>query len=137
MMRRSSSTAPRRSVALQCVALAVVLGITLVVPSAARAQAVTGQLLGNVTDSSGAAVPGATVVATETRTNISRSTTTNESGYYIFSSLQNGTYAVHPGLQGLKKIVHQNVKVHVTSTIRVDLKLEVGHMTEAVTVSAE
>ena len=120
-----------------CAALALVLGAALIVPAPAHAQAVTGTLLGNVTDSSGAAVPGATVVATETRTNISRSTTTNEAGYYIFSSLQNGTYSVDAELQGFKKIVHQNVKVDVNSTIRVDLKLEVGQMTEAVTVSAE
>ena len=64
-------------------------------------------------------------------------TTTNESGYYIFSSLQNGTYSVDAELQGFKKIVRQNVKVDVNTTIRVDLKLEVGQMTEAVTVSAE
>src|SRR3954447_22732104 len=120
-----------------CAALALVLGAALIVPATAHAQAVTGTLLGNVTDSSGGAVPGATVVATETRTNISRSTTTNEAGYYIFSSLQNGTYAVDAELQGFKKIVHENVKVDVNSTIRVDLKLEVGQMTEAVTVSAE
>jgi hypothetical protein len=119
------------------VALALVLGAALLVPAPAHAQAVTGTLLGNVTDSSGGAVPGATVVATETGTNISRTTTTNEAGYYIFSSLQNGTYSVDAELQGFKKIVRQNVKVDVNSTIRVDLKLEVGQMTEAVTVSAE
>src|SRR3954447_5226149 len=120
-----------------CAALALVLGAALIVPATAHAQAVTGTLLGNVTDSSGGAVPGATVVATETRTNISRTTVTNEAGYYIFPSLQNGTYAVDAELQGFKKIVHENVKVDVNSTIRVDLKLEVGQMTEAVTVSAE
>ena len=135
-MRRSSKASG--SVFSQvCVALALVLGAALIVPAQAHAQAVTGTLLGNVSDSSGGAVPGATVVATETRTNISRTTTTNESGYYIFSSLQNGTYSVDAELQGFKKMVRQNVKVDVNSTIRVDLKLEVGQMTEAVTVSAE
>jgi hypothetical protein len=119
------------------VALAIVLGVALIVPSIASAQAVTGTLLGNVTDSTGGAVPGATVVATETRTNISRTTTTNDAGYYILSSLQNGIYAVDAELQGFKKIVRQNVQVDVNTTIRVDLKLEVGQMTEAVTVSAE
>ena len=136
-MRRSLCEVSGNAFARVCVALALVLGAALLVPAPAHAQAVTGTLLGNVTDSTGGAVPGATVVATETRTNISRTTTTNEAGYYIFSSLQNGTYSVDAELQGFRKIVRQNVKVDVNSTIRVDLKLEVGQMTEAVTVSAE
>jgi hypothetical protein len=112
-------------------------GVVAITPSAASAQAVTGTLLGNVTDSSGAAVPGATVTATEIQTNVSRTTVTNESGYYNFSSLQNGTYSVSAELQGFKKVVRPNTKVDVNTTVRVDLPLEVGAMTEAVTVSAE
>ena len=77
----------------------------LLAPSPAQAQAVTGTLLGNVTDSSGAGVPGATVTALETQTNTSRTAVTNEAGYYIFSSLQNGTYTVDAELQGFKKVV--------------------------------
>ena len=82
-----------------------------IVPSHASAQAVTGTLLGNVTDSSGAAVPGATVTARETQTNVSRTVVTNETGYYIFSSLQNGTYAVEAELQGFKKVLREGVQV--------------------------
>jgi hypothetical protein len=121
--------------ALTALALAVVVALTM--PSKASAQAVTGTLLGNVTDSSGGAVPGATVTATEVQTNVSRSVVSNESGYYIFSSLQNGTFEVSAELQGFKKVVRQGVKVDVNTTVRVDLTLEVGQMTEAVTVSAE
>jgi hypothetical protein len=106
-------------------------------PSTASAQAVTGTLLGNITDTSGGAVPGATITATEVQTNISRTAVTNELGYYIFSSLQNGTFTVSAELQGFKKVVRENVKVDVNTTVRVDLALEVGQMTESVTVSAE
>ena len=113
------------------------LGLALIVPSHASAQAVTGTLLGNVTDSSGAAVPGATVTARETQTNVSRTVVTNETGYYIFSSLQNGTYAVEAELQGFKKVVREGVRVDVNTTVRVDLKLEVGQLTETVQVAAE
>ena len=109
----------------------------LAVPSTVGAQAVTGTLLGNVTDASGAGVPGATVVATETQTNSSRTAVTNDAGNYIFSSLRNGTYSVEAELQGFRKVVRQNVRVDVNTTMRVDLKLELGQMTEAVTVSAE
>jgi Carboxypeptidase regulatory-like domain len=116
------------------------LAITIVVatfPSTAAAQAVTGTLLGNVTDPSGAAVPGATVTALEVQTNVARTTVTNETGYYIFSSLQNGAYSVEAELQGFKKVVRQNVKVDVNTTVRIDLTLEVGQMTETVSVAAE
>ena len=84
-------------------ATALALAMLCVVPSSAFAQAVTGTLLGNVTDSSGAAVPGATVTATEIQTNISRTAVTNETGYYIFSSLQNGTYSVRPSCRASRK----------------------------------
>src|SRR5918995_1169058 len=116
---------------------AVVAAALLALPTRAAAQAVTGTLLGNVTDASGAAVPGATVTATEVQTNVSRTAVTNESGYYLFASLQNGTYTVAAELEGFKKVQRQNLKVDVNTTVRVDLPLEVGQMTEAVTVSAE
>src|SRR5262245_14967597 len=119
------------------IASAMIAGIVLTSPSTVSAQAVTGTLLGNVTDSTGASVPGATVTATEVQTNISRSTVSNDAGYYLFASLQNGTYAVDAELQGFKKVVREGVKVDVNTTIRVDLKLEVGAMTESVTVEAE
>ena len=63
------------------VVAAVIASLLALVPSPARAQAVTGTLLGTVTDTSGAAVPGATVTATETQTNVKRSTATNEVGH--------------------------------------------------------
>ncbi|MEO7270789.1 MAG: carboxypeptidase-like regulatory domain-containing protein [Vicinamibacterales bacterium] len=109
----------------------------LLTATPARAQAVSGTLLGNVVDSSGAGVPGATVTALETQTNISRTAVTNEAGFYIFSSLQNGTYTVEVELQGFKKMVRPNVKVEVNTTVRVELKLEVGGINETLTVSAE
>jgi hypothetical protein len=115
----------------------LVLASILIVPSHASAQAVTGTLLGNVTDASGAGVPGATVTALETQTNVSRSAVTNESGYYIFPSLQNGTYTLEAELTGFKKVVRQTIKLDVNTSVRVDLKLEVGGLNETVTVAAE
>jgi hypothetical protein len=132
---------PNTSVALPaygmvCGMVAILVAM-LAVPSSVSAQAVTGTLLGNVTDSSGAAVPGATVTATETQTNSSRTAVSNEAGHYIFSSLKNGTYSVEAELQGFRKVLRQNVRVDVNTTMRVDLTLELGQVTEAVTVSAE
>jgi Carboxypeptidase regulatory-like domain len=117
-------------------AAALAVGLCAI-PSGAAAQAVTGTLLGNITDSSGGSVPGVSVTATEVQTNISRTTVSNEAGHYTFSSLPNGKYSVSAELQGFKKVIRQNVEVEVNTTIRVDMMLEVGAMTEAVNVQAE
>ncbi len=123
---------------MRIAAIAAVIALaSLVAPSTARAQAVTGTLLGHITDSSGAGVPGATITATEVQTNVSRTAVTNDAGTYTFSSLKDGTYNVTAELQGFRKVVRQNVRVDVNTTMRVDLTLELGQVTEAVTVSAE
>src|SRR4029079_17686637 len=69
-------------------AAAVVLGCAV----GARAQAVKGGLLGNVVDQAGQPMPGVTVTITEVSTNLSYTAVTNESGYYIFANLKDGTY---------------------------------------------
>ena len=81
----------------QVLRLAMVLTVAVAlcaVPSTAAAQAVSGTLLGNITDSSGGAVPGASVTATSVGTNVGRTTVSNESGHYILTSLVNGKYVV-------------------------------------------
>ncbi len=103
----------------------------------ASAQATRGSLLGTVTDQSGAAIPGATVVITETRTNVSRDTVSNETGNYTFPNLADGVYTVKAELQGFKTVVRDNVRVTPNSSIRVDLSLTVGALEETVTVSGE
>jgi len=119
------------------VASAVIASLLVLDPSPAHGQAVTGTLLGTVTDTSGAAVPGATVTATEAQTNVKRTTTTNDVGLFTFASLLNGIYVVETEMSGFRKVVRPGVKVDVNTTIRVDMKLEVGQMTEAVSVVAE
>ena len=116
-------------------ALAAVIAIAA--GSAAQAQAVRGTLVGNVTDSSGAAMPGVTVTITDVNTNVGRTAVTNESGNYTFSSLLSGTYRVEAELQGFRKYQRDNVKVDVNTTVRVDIPLEVGQLNEQVTVTAE
>src|SRR3954466_9509754 len=122
---------------LRPAATALLFVAALVTPTPARAQAVSGGLVGNLTDQSGASMPGATVTITETNTNISKSTTSNESGSYSFPSLKDGTYKIVAELSGFKKVVRDGVIVAVNTTVRVDFKLEVGTVEEAVTVQAE
>lgn len=104
--------------------------------SAAHAQAVKGSLVGTITDANGAAAAGATVTITETRTNITASTTTNSDGNYVFATVKDGVYRVEAAQQGFKKVVRENVVVDVNTTVRVDLNLPVGEVTEQVTVEA-
>ncbi len=101
------------------------------------AQAVTGSLVGTVTDASGGAVSNAKVSITETNTSISRTTQTNESGNYTFSQLSPGTYAVIAEQTGFKRQSRSGVDVAVDSTARIDLVLQPGNVTETVEVTAE
>ena len=118
------------------VTMAVVLGI-LFMPTYAVAQVAVGTLLGNVTDESGGAVPGATVTATETRTNISRTAVSNAGGNYTFSNLAPGLYRVDGELVGFRKFSRENVEVSVNTTVRVDIALSVGQLEESVMVTGE
>ena len=101
------------------------------------AQAVRGTLLGNVVDTQGAAIPGVTVTATETQTNVSRSVVTNQSGHYVFANMKDGLYRVETELTGFKKFSRDGIQVKVNSTMRVDVILEVGNMEETVEVIQE
>ena len=101
-----------------------------------HAQAVKGSLLGTITDSSGAVAAGATVTITETRTNVVNTTTTTATGNYIFTSIKDGVYRVEASLQGFKKVIRENVIVDVNTTVRVDIAMEVGEVSETITVEA-
>ena len=119
-----------------CAAAACALAV-LALASPSQAQAVRGTLLGSIGDTSGSSVPGATVTATDQGTSISSTTVTNQDGFYTFPNLKDGIYRVEAELAGFKKVVRENVRVDVNTTIRVDLTLEAGAVTEVLTVSAD
>jgi hypothetical protein len=108
--------------------------IAVLCSGVAHAQAVSGTLLGSIADQGGLAMPGVTVTITETSTNISLTATTNDSGFYTFPSLKDGTYKVVAELSGFKRVVRDGIIVPVNTTIRVDLKMEVGALEESITV---
>lgn len=127
--------ARRRTLHLLVVVLVGLAWIAL--PTPALAQATRATLLGTVTDQSGLALPGATVTATETRTNIAATTVTNATGNYTFPNIADGVYNVKAELQGFKTILREAVRVTVNSSVRIDLSLQVGGIEETVTVSGE
>jgi hypothetical protein len=116
-----------------CLAFAVVLAL---MPRTVAAQAVTGTILGTVTDSTGAVVAGATVTLTHTGTGNSRTVVTDTHGEYAAPSVPTGVYTVTAELQGFRTIALSNIEVGVDQRVRIDLKLEVGTMTETVTIEA-
>src|SRR5437762_11630983 len=128
-------TRPRNVSRRPALILAAIL--TLALATRLDAQAVKGSLLGNVSDQAGLPMPGATVTVTETGTNITYTAVTNESGFYVFSNLKDGTYRVAGELSGFKKTIRDGVIVPVNATVRVDLKMEIGAIEESVTVVGE
>jgi hypothetical protein len=125
-----------RSLAAALLAALLPVLIASLVTTQAHAQAVSATLVGTVTDSTGASVPGAKITIQELSTGISRDTVSNESGNYTFPDLTPGTYSVVVGANGFKKETRPSIDVVVNTTTRVDLALQPGSATETVTVTA-
>jgi hypothetical protein len=123
---------------MRSIRILVCLAIALVVSARrpAWAQIGGGEINGVVTDAQSAAVPGATVTATNTATNVPRPTVTNESGAYALAGLPPGSYTVEVTLSGFRTVRHENVRVQTGVTIRLDVALMVGGVNEAITVAA-
>jgi hypothetical protein len=95
----------------------------------------TGTISGTVQDQSGAVVAGANVKAVNPATNFSRETSSATNGFYRFDQLPVGTYTISAEAAGFKKSVTQNVALSVNDALTLDVKLEVGQVSEVVTVS--
>ena len=102
-----------------------------------HAQVATGTILGNVSDSSGGAVPGATVTATNLDTQITRETTTDESGQYALRLLPLGNYKVDVTLTGFKTFSQTGIVLEVGRNARIDATIEPGNITESVSVVSD
>ena len=92
---------------------------------------------GTVTDSQGANVVGATVVVTNTDTNVSTPLTTNSSGFYEAPLLTPGPYQVSVEARGFKKTVRSKLILAMTDQLKIDLQLEVGAASESITITTE
>ena len=115
-----------------CFGVVVLLGA----PALLRAQAF-GTINGFVTDPSGAVVPAANVTATETQRGTTTSTVTNAEGYYFFPALEPGPYTLAFEKAGFQRYLRENLTLTVSQNLRVDGVLQVGAVTQSVTVSGE
>ncbi|MCU1261500.1 MAG: hypothetical protein JWO80_4385 [Bryobacterales bacterium] len=114
----------------------VSLVLFTIAPDQARGQLLQGAIDGNVNDSSGAAVVGAKVIATDQATGFVRDTVTITTGAYTFPILLPGIYTVTIGMPGFQTYTRTGVEVTVQTVTRVDVSLSVGAVNENVTVSA-
>jgi hypothetical protein len=123
---------------LQNAAVATLLVLLFSFPVLAQTGAGTfGTILGTVNDETGAVVPKVTVTATNEKTGVGRAGTTNSEGSYQIPALLPGTYKVEAEAAGFKKYQQPGVILRVNESARVDIKLQVGEVTQTVEVQAE
>jgi len=97
----------------------------------------TGNITGTVRDPQGAAVPKAEVTITDEKTGATRTISATEDGFYNATSLPAGIYTVSTAPSGFKKTLTTGVELHVNENKTVNLDLQVGQVTETVTVTSE
>jgi hypothetical protein len=120
-----------------CVILAVLCGLLLLTPHVAVAQGTgTATVRGTVSDTSGGVLPGVTVTITNSNTKETRSAVTGDRGGFFFPSLFSGTYELKAELQGFKTYEAKNIVLSPNDTRGLDMQLEVGAVTEVISVSS-
>ena len=125
----------RRIRAASRVPLLLVLGAFALHPTLLGAQAVYGSIGGTVTDPSGAVLPGVTINITSLTRQTTDSVVTTENGMFVKERLLPGPYKVQAELTGFKTAVVQRIEVGVDSQTPVQFILEVGQLTDQVTVT--
>ena len=99
--------------------------------------AITGSISGVVTDPSGAVVPGVTVVATSVSTNVQSKAVTDSKGFYRFPTLNVDTYNVTASQAGFRDYAQRGVKIDTNSALRIDISMELGSVTNTVSVKSD
>jgi len=108
----------------------------LVITAMAWGQGANGNISGNVSDASGAAVAGAAVIATDVGTGVRTTATTNEIGLYRFVDLPPGMYTITVEAKGFRKTTLSAQRLVVATPLRMDVTLEIGEVSTSVTVES-
>ena len=117
---------------------ALMLGAFLAVVASGTVfgQGFQGGLRGSIKDSGGV-IPGIEVTLTNERTNIARSTVTNERGEYVFTQIDPGSYFLKATLTGYKTIERREIPIGTQQFLTMDLTMEVGAIEENITVTGQ
>jgi Carboxypeptidase regulatory-like domain len=114
-----------------------VLAMALLTPAPLFAQRTAATLSGTVTDSSGAVMPQATVIATEISTRTAARTESNDGGFYVLAGLAPGNYQVQVEKPGYEKYIQEGVVLEVALTTSVNVQLRVGSVSQSVVVTGQ
>ena len=117
--------------------LTAIFMCVLLVLGAAYAQSDRGTITGTVVDPAGARIPNASIEAKNMNTGALFQTTTSETGNYTLGQLPVGSYQLSVSAPGFKQFVRMGLTVSVAQTLRIDVSLEVGSISETITVSEE
>jgi hypothetical protein len=101
------------------------------------AQETTATITGQITDASGAIVPGAEIVLTNVKTREERKTKSGEDGYYSLTFIQPGLYDLSVKMQGFKEYQNRAVELFVNDKKAINIALEAGAISEVVTVTGD
>src|ERR1700728_1783338 len=101
-----------------------------------NAQVDTGAIVGNVTDSGGAVVPGASVTITEEGTGLTQAQNTGADGGFSFTPVKIGNYTLTVGKAGFKTSVQKHIEVTVQGHLEINPKLQVGEVAQQVEVNS-
>jgi hypothetical protein len=115
----------------------VLLGVALLISSAANAQSIFGGLRGAVTDAQGAAIADVKVTLTDEATNLSRATIANSIGEFTFASVTPSTYTLTAESPGFKRFERRGIVVATQQYVTLDVRMEVGQVTESVLVTEQ
>ncbi len=123
---------------VECLLLTITAAIVAanLLSQPAAAQVLYGSIVGTVTDPTGAVIPGARVEITNTATQQSRTAATNASGQYSIANVLPGTYDLQVTAEGFRAFTETGLVVTANRVVRADPVLEVGQVTEQVTVEA-
>ncbi len=102
----------------------------------ALAQSTSADIIGSVHDAAEAIVPNVAVRVVEEKTNLTRETRTNQDGLYEFRILPPGTYTLSAEAAGFKKFSSEHIPLSARQVLRMDIRMDVGNVTESVTVTA-
>lgn len=113
------------------------LGVFLFFVSACHGQTTFGSILGVVKDPAGSIMVGVKITVTNEGTGIAKETTTDGNGSYSVTHLNPGPYSVAAEFAGFQRYLHSNVTVETGQTLRIDVQMIVGQVTETVSVTAQ
>ena len=120
-----------------CLFLAMFFAVLILAAPGAFAQTAQGRISGQVTDSTGAAVPNAAINIENIATHVSRTLQTNSTGDYSAPSIDPGVYSITVEAPGFTKLVRERVQIEVGNDLKIDFRLKIGSINETIEVKDE